>query len=240
MVDIPLKAPCAEENEVESLASNSEAGDENEESNKARRNVSIREFYKYYLALRGSVHDRHFLWLMGPLAQAYVIYASFKIQHQHAEFVRKHQLTLINTLPETLLAKYKNKLLPGQKIGRVTLLPTKFQGSKAYCKEKYTDFRAIEAFAGVPTFMVTFTVNPFWTEIKESLYKNGQTLNDRPDIMCRFWRDKAKHLSHLIEKPHGVIGNHPCFNGKHGVPKTRRTSLSQNCCDRCAENCSDY
>lgn len=98
--------------------------------------------------------------------------------------MREKQKELHATLPAALMAKFNIKLKPGQKIGRVCLQGQKICGSKKYYQEHYADFMTICLNIGQATWMMTGTVNQKWSEILNNLYPNGQTVADRPVILC--------------------------------------------------------
>jgi hypothetical protein len=58
----------------------------------------------------------------------------------------------------------------------------------AFCKE-----------FGKPTFFITFTANPNWKEVVDSLLP-GQSSADRPDIVARFFHLKLKFLMDTLKK----------------------------------------
>ncbi|CAN0602662.1 unnamed protein product, partial [Ectocarpus sp. 12 AP-2014] len=57
---------------------------------------------------------------------------------------------------------------------------------------------------GKPDYFITFTCNPNWLEIKESLYL-GQTASDRPDLVARVFNLKLKALEDMLRKKN-VLG----------------------------------
>lgn len=75
---------------------------------------------------------------------------------------------------------------------RVVLAPT-FMGGPRHMNRMFEDAMAIVAEHGKPSLFVTFTTNPNWREIKESLLP-GQTAKDRPDIVARVFNLKLNAL----------------------------------------------
>ena len=75
--------------------------------------------------------------------------------------------------------------------------------------QKYQDAMAIVRKYGKPDLFITFTCNPNWREITESLLP-GQTPDMRPDIVSRVFRLKLKRLIDDIKKNHifGVPAAH--------------------------------
>lgn len=70
--------------------------------------------------------------------------------------------------------------------------------------QAYQDAMALVRQFGKPDLFVTMTCNPSWPEIRGEL-KQGETPNDRPDLICRVFRLKLKELLHDLEKK-GVFG----------------------------------
>nr|GEV57667.1 hypothetical protein [Tanacetum cinerariifolium] len=63
--------------------------------------------------------------------------------------------------------------------------------------------------AGKPDIFFTMTCNPNWPEIMENHYE-GQTAQDRPDLVTRVFRAKLEYLEHLLFTKHilGVVSSH--------------------------------
>ena len=62
------------------------------ESSKKRQYVSVREFYRWHLALRkDKTGEGHFLWPWGQLAQQYLIDQSFKVDQSVYSYLRRMQ-----------------------------------------------------------------------------------------------------------------------------------------------------
>lgn len=59
---------------------------------------------------------------------------------------------------------------------------------------------------GKPTWMVTFTGNSGWEEVKDAMPKeSGDNTADRPDIICRIFEDKVHEIRKDLED-RGVLG----------------------------------
>ncbi|KAJ1685676.1 hypothetical protein LUZ63_017066 [Rhynchospora breviuscula] len=80
-------------------------------------------------------------------------------------------------------------------VGKRVILPSNHVGSPRYLYQNYQDAIAICRHYGSPHLFITFTCNPLWPEITRNLI-NGQTANDRPDLVCRVFKMK---LDELIE-----------------------------------------
>jgi hypothetical protein len=52
---------------------------------------------------------------------------------------------------------------------------------------------------GIPHFFTTFTCNPKWPEIKETVeLECGQQPSDRPDVGCRVYHMKLIELNQVL------------------------------------------
>ncbi|KAH7657562.1 DNA helicase protein [Dioscorea alata] len=88
-------------------------------------------------------------------------------------------------------------------IGKRIILPASFIPGPRYMFEKYQDVMAICRFFGYPKLFITFTCNPRWSEITDTLSSIlGQRPEDRPDIISRVFRIKVRHLMDDLIKNH--------------------------------------
>lgn len=72
-------------------------------------------------------------------------------------------------------------------------LPSSFLGSRRWASEQIADGLALATSFGPPSFFVTFTCNPHWTEITSQL-RCGQQYHDVPLIVCRVFKQKFTHF----------------------------------------------
>ena len=93
-------------------------------------------------------------------------------------------------------------------IGRRVILPRSFDGSPRDMAGKYQDAMAICKEYGKPTFFITFTANPNWKEVRDSLLP-GQCPSDRPDLVARVFHLKLKMLMNLLKN--GLLGESVAF-----------------------------
>ena len=84
------------------------------------------------------------------------------------------------------------------KIGRV-YLSSEFLGSPRHQQKLVADALAIVKRYGKPTYFITMSCNPKWTEITSQLLP-GQTAADRPDITVRVFKGKLADLFKIILK----------------------------------------
>lgn len=81
----------------------------------------------------------------------------------------------------------------GKKIGKRVVLSSSFVGGNRDLHRRYQDAMAVVRAHGKPSFFITFTCNPNWPEIVNSLPK-GLKACDRPDIVSRVFRQKLNEL----------------------------------------------
>jgi hypothetical protein len=79
-------------------------------------------------------------------------------------------------------------------MGLRVVLPASHIGGRRYMFQNYHDGLAICRVYGPPDFFVTFTCNPNWPEILESMFEPGQKASDRSDIIVRVFHLKLNDL----------------------------------------------
>lgn len=100
--------------------------------------------------------------------------------------------------------------------GRIVILPSTFIGM-----QNYQDAMAIVRKFGKPDIFITFTCNPSWPEITNSIH-SFESASNRLDIVVRVFHAKAKELLRLINQKH-IFGRIQTFLytvefQKRGVP----------------------
>ena len=196
-----------------------------------KRRVTTREFYVFHLNVRDIQED--FIHLAGRLFQEWICLAWVAVENQKLLFQRKNQKALradsyINIREATELLR--NELTPRSDgmyrddhqrppIGR-KILSSSYSGSPRWYNAKFQDGMAICREYHKPDFFITMTCNPHWPEIQEQL-KEGQTAQDRPDIVARVFRLKKDQLLQDIKG--GVLGKvvahmHVVEFQKRGLP----------------------
>ena len=104
--------------------------------------------------------------------------------------------------------------------GRITILPSTLYGSPRWYARQFQDAMAIVREKGKPDLFITFTCNPKWKEIQESLLP-GQQPQDRPDIVARVFYMKWEALLHDILKK-DILGH---VDGYVSVKETQKRHL---------------
>jgi len=158
------------------------------------KSVSLMDYYCYRLMQRDGLN----VVLRGcRLFQQYVVDACAKIEQQRLNFIRFNQ----NNLRSDLYSGVADAVLANDadRAGRRIVLPASFTGGARYMHRLFQDAMAIVRRYGKPHLFVTFTCNVQWPEIQSSLFE-GQTANDRPDIICRVFRLKLLDMIDVIVK----------------------------------------
>ncbi|KAG2784556.1 hypothetical protein Pcac1_g5749 [Phytophthora cactorum] len=88
-------------------------------------------------------------------------------------------------------------------IGKRVIFPSSYSGGPRSMDKSYQDSMTIVREYGKLDAFVTMTCNPAWEEIMEKI-PDGQTAQDRPDIVTRVW--KLKLGSELKDLDEGVLG----------------------------------
>ena len=81
----------------------------------------------------------------------------------------------------------------GQQVGKRVVLASSFAGGPRDMNRRYQDAMAVVRDRGKPSFFITFTCNPSWAEIQDSL-PDGLNTTDRPDIVARVFNQKLQEL----------------------------------------------
>jgi hypothetical protein len=83
--------------------------------------------------------------------------------------------------------------IDGAEMGKRIVLPASHVAGRRYMLQNYHDSLAICRVHGPPDYFLTFTCNPAWPEIVDSL-EPGQTAADRSDVIVRVYHLKLDDL----------------------------------------------
>jgi ABC-type dipeptide/oligopeptide/nickel transport system ATPase component len=192
-----------EENNNQEFDQNSidEAQDFNSNLNKNGRYVTAREFYAYRFMDR----DKSVLQYFGRLYHQYIVDNYAKIELGRLNFIRHNQSKLrVERYQGLFDAMNSEETLNANQIGKVYVLPSSFSGGPRSMEQAYQDSMAAIRVHGKPDLFVTMTTNPQWPEILNEL-KEGQTPNDRPDLIARVFKLKLKALMDDVLHKH-ILG----------------------------------
>ena len=178
-----------------------------------KRRVTTREFYVYHLNIRDVPKD--YLHLAGRLFQEWICMAWVAVENQKLNFQRHNQKALRADTYRNIREATEEKLsdlsprVDGMfrddsqqpSIGR-KILSSSFAGSPRWYNAKFQDGMAICREYHKPDYFITMTCNPHWPEIQMHL-KEGQSTQDRPDIVSRVFKQKKDQL--MDDLKHGDI-----------------------------------
>ena len=170
-------------------------------NHKNNKSITARELY----AFRFQDRSKSFIQLFGRLYHQYIVDQYAKIENGRLSFLRFNQNKLrVEQYQGLFDAMSKDSTIETSHIGKAFILPSSFIGGPRAMEQLYQDAMAGCRVHGKPNLFVTFTTNPNWTEIKNEL-NNGQTPNDRPDLIARVFRLKLKALLDDILNKH-ILG----------------------------------
>ncbi|GBN32331.1 hypothetical protein AVEN_206086-1 [Araneus ventricosus] len=167
-----------------------------------RTRVTQLQYYAYKLSQRNGFSILH---SSGKLFQQYIVDAYVKTEGSRLHFLRQNQndlrIELYRGLLDALERRAHNENI---RTGKFIILSSSFQGSPRHMQQNYQDAMAMVRKFGKPDIFLTFTCNPSWSEILNSM-EGVQRPEDRPDIIVRVFNMKLKELLEDICK-HGIFG----------------------------------
>ena len=145
------------------------------------RGITATDFYRYHLQIRDPQIHFNLLLRGGKLSMQFVCDQQAKIEGQRLEFLRYNQKTVkaerYKCVQDAISSN--DEVLPG----KITILPSTLYGSPRWFTHQFQDAMAIVREKGKPDIFLTFTCNPRWPEILQSLFENEEP-RDRPDIIA--------------------------------------------------------
>lgn len=187
-----------------------------------RETLSMCDYYAYRLHYRrGAGRTDNCMFMTSRLFQEYACVAFWRIETGRLNIHRMNQENMRQARQEELqhfAQQHADGQTPGE-IGRVSYIPESFVGGPADMYQKYQDAMASVLHHGAPSLFVTFTANPKWVEIQQSL-SHGQDAHERPDVIVRVFHEKlALLLDDLKEKlGHSQCCVHVIEFQKRGLP----------------------
>ena len=169
------------------------------------KRISTREFYAFHLNVRNGENE-DFLHRAFRLFQEWICSSWVAVEDQRLLYHSLNQKALRADSYKNVKQATDDRMrelcprvdgLYGDDherpaIGR-KILASSFTGSPRWYNAKFQDGMAICREYHKPDFFVTMTCNPNWPEIKEDLL-NGQSPQDRPDIVARVFKMKKDQL----------------------------------------------
>lgn len=138
---------------------------------------------EYLVDMYSRVEDERLSYIRRALIQQQELRNLGSLNHTHASGILDHEF---------------------QNSSRGVILPSSFLGSRAWAASEVADSLAICRSRGKPSFFITITTNPNWTEITEKL-RPGQTASDIPVIVCRVFKAKMGIAVQAIRKHFGSV-----------------------------------
>jgi hypothetical protein len=166
--------------------------------------VTTREFYAYHLNQRDLSGE--YLHLACRLFQEWICMSWVVVESQRLNYQRQNQKALradsYKNVKEAAEER-RQELAPREDgmfqddnqqpgVGR-KILSSSFVGSPRWFNAQFQDGMAICREYHKPDLFITMTCNPHWPEIKDQL-KEGQTAQDRPDLVARVFKQKKDQL----------------------------------------------
>ncbi|KAJ1686117.1 hypothetical protein LUZ63_017507 [Rhynchospora breviuscula] len=162
-----------------------------------RQYVTMAEYYSFRLHPRRD--EPPTIFQSGRLFQQIVVDIYVSIEQKRLYFIEHNQHKLrTDKLCNIRRAVTEGDML-GCELGKRIMLPSSHVGSPRYMFQNYHDCIALCRHFGPPDLFVTFTCNPQWVEIEQSILP-GQHSNERPDIVCRVFKMKHDELMRDIKR----------------------------------------
>ncbi|XP_072021704.1 uncharacterized protein [Amphiura filiformis] len=181
--------------------------------------VTALEFYRYRLQVRDKGITFNQLMRSRRLMQQYMCDQFAKVEGQRLQWARSHQTEIRADKYKALLdaVDAHDEVRAGTKV----ILPPTIYGSPRWYAESFQDAMAIVRVYGKPDLFITFTCNPSWPEIKNSLFP-GEQPSDRPDLCVRVFHIKLDVLLRDLTKDN-ILGKVKAYTGmkedqKRGLP----------------------
>lgn len=106
-----------------------------------------------------------------------------------------HQSELRSDLYNNIVDSLTRGDVSAAEVGRRVILPSSFTGGYRYMQQNFQDSLAVCKEYGHPDLFITFTCNPKWEEIQDTVMSQGsQDGSVRPDIIARVFKIKLDML----------------------------------------------
>ena len=180
------------------------------------KRLTCREFSVLHLNWkRESTGQKNYIHFAGRLFQEWIVIQWLVAENMKLNWMNMNQKAvradtyqnvnrhLASTTPAMGDALYNDDNRPqvGQKILNKSLV-----GSPRWYNARYHNSMAIVKKFKKPTYFITMTCNPHWSEIKDNL-GIGQTAQDRPDLVARVFKQQKDQLMNDLVKGE-LLGKH--------------------------------
>ena len=174
----------------------------------ARKHLTMQEYYCYQFHYRKNQPNPYLCYAM--LSSQAKVDAKACIDENRLNYIINNQKNLRMESIQGITDAVSRGCISGEEMGKTIILPASHTGGRRYMIQNYHDGIAICRVHGPPDFFLTFTCNPNWQEILESLSQPGQTPSERSDIIVRVYHMKLNELLHHIRNG-SIFG--PCTAG---------------------------
>lgn len=161
------------------------------------RRITLLQYYAAHIQIRDGEENWRPIIHGGRLFQQWITDAALMVESNDLDFIKFNQ--------DKLKAFQYAALYRASPAGVPRIVPSTFQGSVRNMRENCLDALAIVRDFGGPDLFITFTANPKWKEVGETI-EFGQKVADRPEAMDRVFYEKFKVFIELFTKK--------CFAGK--------------------------
>ena len=165
------------------------------------KHLTAMKYYSFHLQQRYTHCDA--LLHGGRLFQEYCCMAFAKVENQWLYYLRTHQgalrADLYNNVYDAVHAHDAAGASGDPAVGQHIILPASHLGTPRDMHSQYQDAVAIVHEYHKPDLFITFTCNPNWPELMESLLP-GQCPDDRPDLVARVFNVKLNSLIYQLTK----------------------------------------
>ena len=163
----------------------------NKNKDKKRNNVTMHEYYKYHMHYRPNQPNPFLCY--GRLSKQAIVDARAMEDEDRLSYIARNQDKLRVEYLQGVYDAIEKGLTESNQVGKKTLLPSSHTGCKRYAIQNYHDGIAICRVYGPPDLFITFTCNPKWQKIVNTL-RNGEQPSDRPDIIVRIFHMKLQEM----------------------------------------------
>ncbi|XP_039602247.1 uncharacterized protein LOC120524463 [Polypterus senegalus] len=170
------------------------------------KTVSAMTFYRYRIMVREN--ETNYLHYFRQIYNQYLVDMYAKIESERLSFIRNNQKKLrVDDYIHLKDAIHSDGNI--EYVDQLVILPSSFTGCPRYMHEKTQDAMTYVRKFGRPDLFITFTTNPKWPEITDTLLQ-GQQAHDRHDIISRIFHLKVKRLINLLTK-RKIFGTCTCY-----------------------------
>ena len=170
------------------------------------RKVTCKGFYNHRFMVREGTLNH--LLRSGQLLNRFAVDQFSKIEAERLRFIQNNQSKLKVDAYIHLQDAVNNDAVIDTDVGRLVILPSTFIGSPRYMHERTQDAMTYVRELGTPDLFITFTCNPTWPEIQQSMFQDQKSWL-RHDIISRVFHIKIILLIDYLKKLK-VFGNVSC------------------------------